>query len=520
MLSFKDQLENQQLAHVPEELKVRPRWVAWTYRRREDRKSKMPVDCRTGGPAVVTYPEIGVTFEQAVAFYRRRDLEGVGFIFGLTDPYTGVDLDSCRDPKTASLEPWAVEIVTTLATYCEVSPSGTGVKLFLKGKLPPGSGNRKGKVEMYSGNRFFTVTGDWVPSTPAAVEDRQEELMQVYERVFGTAGRRARTSAPPQASRALTDDEVVAKAMRAKNGKKFARLWEGDTDAYESVSEADLALCGLLAYWVGPDASRVEALFARSELGRREKWRSREDYRQRTVSQAVECQEKFYCPEEWERVLTRGASVTKSKQEEPRTDKKKDTVTAGGPAVEMKREQGVLMAGELARDKGDLPNWQAAFALARRLRALTTDNPEQFQEAVEHFCQVAGRPFEELWYDFLVCWPKVKSAEGDDVLGWAVARGKEEPYTPDPNPGALYQAVASTAWHLSTLTGGKPFWLPREPLALLLNANAMAMSRVVTLLVRYGVLKCVEEQYSYREGKAKEYEFTGPTAGLEGKDGP
>jgi hypothetical protein len=74
----------------------------------------------------------------------------------------------------------------------------------------------------------------------------------------------------------------------------------------------------------------------------------------------------------------------------------------------------------------------------------------------------------------------------------------------------MYKAVASIAWHLAVFTGGKPFWLPRERLSSLLKTNAMNVSRVVSLLERYGVIQCVDASYSYTKGKAKEYVFKGP----------
>src|SRR5262249_40190453 len=105
-------------------------------------------------------------------------------------------------------------------------------------------------------------------------------------REFGEPGPAAVTHAARPAD-GLTDDEVVALARRAANGDKFARLWAGDASGYGSDSEADLALCGLLAYRVGPEEGRVGRLFARSGLAGRGKWADREDYRVRTIRRAI-----------------------------------------------------------------------------------------------------------------------------------------------------------------------------------------------------------------------------------------
>src|SRR5207244_12523629 len=53
---------------------------------------------------------------------------GVGFVFSSDDPYTGVDLDKCRNPETGQIEEWAQGIIEQLDSYTESSQSGTGVR--------------------------------------------------------------------------------------------------------------------------------------------------------------------------------------------------------------------------------------------------------------------------------------------------------------------------------------------------------------------------------------------------------
>jgi primase-polymerase (primpol)-like protein len=59
------------------------------------------------------------------------DVDGVGFVFAQDDPFSGIDLDNARDVRTGQLEPWAARVVEDLDSYAEVSPSGTGVKIFV-----------------------------------------------------------------------------------------------------------------------------------------------------------------------------------------------------------------------------------------------------------------------------------------------------------------------------------------------------------------------------------------------------
>ncbi len=82
-----------------------------------------------------------------------------------------------------------------------------------------------------------------------------------------------------------SDAELLTRASAAKNGELFNLLWSGNWQPrYGSQSEADLALCGLLAFWCNGDVERVDSLFRRSGLYR-PKW-ERTDYRQWTLTRA------------------------------------------------------------------------------------------------------------------------------------------------------------------------------------------------------------------------------------------
>ena len=143
--------------NIPHELQQRPQWVAY------EPGSKIPLDPRTGRYASITDSLTWGTFEEALRRAEEHGL-GVGFVFSSGDPFVGVDLDKCRDPESGEVAQWAQEIIEELDSYTEVSPSGTGVHIIVKGKLPKSLNKtlkeRGGKVEMYSQERFFTVTGN------------------------------------------------------------------------------------------------------------------------------------------------------------------------------------------------------------------------------------------------------------------------------------------------------------------------------------------------------------------------
>lgn len=272
-------------SNLPPELINCDRWLCWRTAERDGKSTKLPVDPSTGRIASATDPETWTSFERAREGLERFDATGLGFAFHEAGSLVGVDLDDCRDLESGTLSDPAADIVDTLDSYTEVSPSGEGVHVLVAGSLPPGR-NRRGEVECYEANRFFTVTGDHLPDTPKTIQERSEELTDVYSsylasdddaqtggfgqtRSTGQENGPQRREDPPAAS--ISDAELLSRARTAANGTKFDRLWRGDTSGYESHSEADMALCALLAFWTGGDEARVDDLFRNSGLFR-QKW--------------------------------------------------------------------------------------------------------------------------------------------------------------------------------------------------------------------------------------------------------
>ena len=262
---------------IADDLKEADQWASWRWEKRRGKWTKPPINPTTGGYARNNDPDTWGSFERALLRMRKDRLPGVGFMFHPEDGLAGVDLDHCRDSETGEIEAWALEIVREFDSYAEASPTGTGCKVFVRGKLPPGR-RRKGSIEMYDRGRFFTTTGHRLADVPATINQRQEDLAQLHRRVFGPekGPRAAKPGAKVCTGMDLTDSELVDRAMQAANGEKFGRLWAGDTSEYatlgnEGKSEADLALCSLLAFWCGPDEDRIDRLFRQSGLWR-EKW--------------------------------------------------------------------------------------------------------------------------------------------------------------------------------------------------------------------------------------------------------
>jgi len=138
---------------IPEELRARPQWVVW--KAVGERPDKVPYSPRSGRKASSTDLLTWSTFQEALEAYENGQYEGVGFVFSSADPYTGIDLDGCVDAD-GEIAGWALEIVRYFDSYTELSATGSGLHIIVRGEVP---NRRKGDVEVYSSKRFFTVTG-------------------------------------------------------------------------------------------------------------------------------------------------------------------------------------------------------------------------------------------------------------------------------------------------------------------------------------------------------------------------
>jgi putative DNA primase/helicase len=282
---------------APGELRTLDQFVCWREEVRAGEPTKVPYSV-AGGKASTTNPKTWAPLDAALSHAEEHGMSGVGFVFTEDDPFAGIDIDKCRDAETGEIEPWARKIVAAFDSYTEVSPSGTGLHIFVKATLP-GPNNRKGPLEMYESGRYFTLTGEHLGGTPTEIHERQDVLERLYQHVFKIEKASSATNGhkPQTAPLDVGDEDLLALAKQAKNGEKFSRLWSGDTSDYAGDdSRADLALCSLLAFWTDGDTERMDHLFRQSGL-MRDKW-NRDDYRERTFNRVLDGRTEFYQPGE------------------------------------------------------------------------------------------------------------------------------------------------------------------------------------------------------------------------------
>lgn len=159
---------------IPGELRHHRAWACWRYEYDNNRWSKPPYIPDTSPPskAEPSDPETWRSFEDAYAAYQDYQPHGTqpgraydGLSFALDERWgiVGIDLDHTSEHRAE-----AARIMNDLNSYSETTPSGDGLRIFVRGHLPEGR-RRRDWVEMYTRKRFLTVTGQHIPGMPLEI---------------------------------------------------------------------------------------------------------------------------------------------------------------------------------------------------------------------------------------------------------------------------------------------------------------------------------------------------------------
>lgn len=275
--------------HFPKDLLAVQQWVMWRYEDQKGRMTKVPYT--TGGRRAKTSDSsTWSTSEHALRALEQEQFDGVGFVFTRDDPWFGIDLDNKEGEPFGKLPTEFEHDIEAMSTYAERSPSGTGVHIIGRGKLPKGF--KKGVREAYDSGRYFTVTGDCLtPAVPNAAPV-QVELDKFIATRFAPSPKSTPSAqgAFVRGDHEIAPDQMILERLTSNPpsnhvGKLFAGIWNNH---YPSQSEADLALAGHLLAETGGDIHQADRLFRRSGLYR-PKWDERRGgttYGERTLREA------------------------------------------------------------------------------------------------------------------------------------------------------------------------------------------------------------------------------------------
>lgn len=314
-------------SNIPQEMKVFDNWVLWKTEKRENGKiNKIPYVLNSDKRASSTNPETWTDFDKACDIYKKtKNYAGIGFNLS-NSPYVAIDIDHCINPDGSANE-WAKKVINTLNSYTEISPSGTGVHIFIRDDKNEVTLEKKRneRIEIYKDGRFITMTGH--------IYNGKKEISTVGKPFHDLCQSELKgKERPPEIIRSCetvnkSDEDLLDIMSNSKHGNEFKKLYfDGDISAYQNdQSRADLALMNILCFYTQGDEKRMEELFTNSMLGRRDKWRTRKDYRERTIKKAIDDARAYYDPaykDEQENELQRKAEELYKKHEYMKQDRK------------------------------------------------------------------------------------------------------------------------------------------------------------------------------------------------------
>ncbi len=285
------------LSQMPAELKDTPQWVNWLAELRDGKLTKVP-KTPAGHNASSTNPYTWASFERVKAAYESgaHGFTGVGFVVSANDDFAALDLDY-HNPETDSplivngkLVPSVRELVKKFKSYTELSPSGKGIRIFIRGRVRSDQRKQHGQIAVYSSGRYLTLTGHRI-GTVKTIRECQQQLDELIE-TFGPP--LSKSSLDSNSSVAIAPlepaDRELIKDLVARHGSRFIDLFrDGDlTVAGGDHSKADFILMAMILEANREDVPQAVRIFSAGMLGKRDKWIRRADYRARTIAAARE----------------------------------------------------------------------------------------------------------------------------------------------------------------------------------------------------------------------------------------
>jgi len=169
-------------------MEEKKQWIVWT-----SKNKKKPFAPWTGRnhPIDPLDSDNWTSFRKALKFVRHGDYDGLGFVFTVDDDFVGFDLDDGVDDIEINGESVRVEtdevhgkVLTALDSFTEVSQSGNGLHVIVKGDLDEYGGQVTDKdveIEIYDRGRFFCMTGKVVTEYDMSVNDAQTDIGNIVE---------------------------------------------------------------------------------------------------------------------------------------------------------------------------------------------------------------------------------------------------------------------------------------------------------------------------------------------------
>lgn len=294
-----DKVLDVQFENVPQEMKDINCWVLWKVKETPKGYTKVPIQIN-GNYASSTDSKTWTTYEQVQEAHQRGTGDGIGIVLNNEHGLYVLDIDNTKEHG------YYEEFKN--ATYCEYSPSGNGIHIYMLGNKPKRHKNESSDtaLEFFSDVRFMTVTGHQC-SDIDYVAELDTHIDKLIEKEFtpGADDITVDLAEPleidtPQHD--LTQEEVMQAMAKSEHSEEISMLMQGDISNYDNDhSRADWALISHLAYWTARNEEMMFKIFAESGLynvdrGKRRTPAQYDLYVKETIRKAVIKKQKVYQP--------------------------------------------------------------------------------------------------------------------------------------------------------------------------------------------------------------------------------
>lgn len=301
------ELKHVQFDNIPDELKSIDTWVLWRAEKRTKKDgteylTKIPMQT-SGGNAGSTLENTWASYEEVKEAYESGKGEGVGIILNGRHDLFVLDIDDTTESEHYEH--------FKHATYCELSPSGNGIHIYMLGDKPKEHRSvspNNNSLELFSDEKFITVTGDtltdidYVAELNSHIENLIKNEFPPNEYSLGNINLNEplKIDTPHHD---LTKEEVMKIMSGSKFKNEISALMKGDISIKDyDHSSADWALASQLAFWTARDEQMSYEIFTESGLYSNDRGKRKTDeqydlYVRQTIRKAILTKKKVFEPQ-------------------------------------------------------------------------------------------------------------------------------------------------------------------------------------------------------------------------------
>jgi hypothetical protein len=204
--------ENSMLSNIPQTLKQLPRWILWRLEIRDGNQTKVPYRI-DGLRASITNTNDWKDFDTACRAFDPAKYNGLGFVLTKEDNIVCIDLDHCIGDDGQICDE-AMNIVNLLNSWTEVSQSGKGLHIFVRGTKPTDKCRATPRtfksIEIYDSDRYIALTGNHLPNTPLEIIKLKGSLESLCDLYFPKLESTSPQAIKPHHDLERSDEEIIA----------------------------------------------------------------------------------------------------------------------------------------------------------------------------------------------------------------------------------------------------------------------------------------------------------------------